>query len=131
MNNSAAIYDVNFDRSINAVAMQWNGYAATSSQFREGTELMLNTLIQNNCEKVLANIKDMTLIGKEDLDWLDTVFLPRAMKFGFKTIAIVKPQSYFNMVAIENVSDKIDKKNLKLHIFDTIEAAAEWLKNIK
>ena len=112
MNTSKAIYDINFDKDLNAVAMEWTGYA-NSNQFREGTELMLNTLIQHKCEKVLADIKDMTLIGAEDQEWLDTHFLLRAIKFGFKTPAIVKPESYFNKVAIENLSLKINKNNLK------------------
>ena len=107
--------------------MEWAGYA-TSEGFREGTELMLNTLIKNNCEKVLANIKDMTLIGSEDQQWLDKNFLPRAIKFGFKKIAIVKPSSYFNKVAIETISEKIDKENITINHFDTVEDATAWLK---
>jgi hypothetical protein len=129
MKQNTAIYDINYNKDIDAVSMEWNGYA-TSDQFREGTELMLNTLIKNNCKKVLANVKDMTLIGAEDQQWLDSNFLPRAIKFGFKTIAIIKPESYFNKVAIEAVSFKVDKKNLTINFFDNIEEAAEWLKKL-
>lgn len=55
-------YNIYFDKDLNAVVMKWQGYA-TSNQFKEGTELMLNTLINYNASKVLADIKDMTLIG--------------------------------------------------------------------
>ena len=72
--------------------MEWQGYA-TSNQFKEGTELMLNTLIKHRSIKVLANIKDMILIGMEDQQWLDTQFIPRAIRFGFKAIALVKPDT--------------------------------------
>lgn len=122
-------YNIYFDKSINSVVMEWHGYA-TSRQFKEGTELMLNTLIQSNSSKVLADIKDMTLIGMEDQQWINEVFLPRATKFGFKAIAIIKPGSYFNKIAVETISYKVDKEKLTINFFDNINEAKEWLKGI-
>jgi len=123
------VYNIYFDEEINSVVMEWDGYA-TSTQFKEGTELMLNTLIQNNSFKVLADIKDMVLIGMEDQQWLDAYFLPRAIKFGFKAIAIIKPDNYFNKVAVESISYKVDKKKLAINFFDNIEEAKEWLQKM-
>jgi hypothetical protein len=120
-------YNIYFDRDINSVVMEWDGYA-TSAEFKEGTELMLNTLIRHNTFKVLADIKDMILIGVEDQQWLIDQFLPRAIEFGFKAIAIVKPDSYFNKVAVESVSYKVDKDKLEIMFFDNAEQAKEWLR---
>jgi len=78
----------------------------------------------------LADIKDMVLIGMEDQKWLDTDFLPRAIKFGFKTIAIINPDYYFNKVAVESISYKVDKDKLTINFFDNIEEAKEWLNKI-
>jgi hypothetical protein len=129
METNTEIYHIYFDQEIDAVVMEWNGYA-TSTQFEEGTELMLNTLIQNNSFKVLADVKDMVLIGLEDQQWLNTHFLPRAIKFGFKAIAIIKPDNYFNKIAVESVSYKVDKDKLKINFFDNIVEAKEWLKKM-
>ena len=120
-------YNIYFDQEIDSVVMEWDGYA-TSAQFKEGTELMLNTLIQNNSFKVLADIKDMVMIGMEDQRWLESHFLPRAIKFGFKAIAIIKPDNYFNKIAVESVSYKVDKDKLAINFFDNIEEAKDWLK---
>jgi hypothetical protein len=120
------IYTVYFDEEIESVVMEWDGYA-TSAQFKEGTELMLNTLIQNQSFKVLADIKDMVLIGMEDQQWLNTHFLPRAIKFGFRAIAIIRPDNYFNKIAVESVSYKVDKDKLAINFFDNITDAREWL----
>ncbi|HMF70279.1 MAG TPA: hypothetical protein VK616_02330 [Flavitalea sp.] len=127
MESNTEVYNIYFDPEINAVVMEWDGYA-TSSQFKEGTELMLNTLIQNNSYKVLADTKEMVLIGKEDQEWLDTQFLPRAIKFGFKAIAIVRPDHYFNKVAVESIFYKVDKDKLSISLFDDVTEAKEWLK---
>jgi hypothetical protein len=121
-------YNIYFDLNINSVVMEWDGYA-TSTEFKEGTELMLNTMIKHNAFKVLADIKDMILIGSEDQQWLIEQFLPRAIEFGFKAIAIIKPDSYFNKVAVESVSYKVDKDKLEIVFFDSTDQAKEWLKN--
>lgn len=120
------VYNIHFDERIDAVVMKWKGYA-TSQDFKEGTELMLNMLIKNNTFKVLADVRDMVLIAREDQEWLINVFLPRAMEFGFKVIAIVQPGQYFNKVAIESIAQKIDKRRLSLQLFDNPENAVEWL----
>jgi hypothetical protein len=129
MNNTTETYHIYFDPGLFAVVMDWNGYS-TSRQFREGTELMLNTLVQHQTYKVLADIKDMTLIGMEDLEWLERDFLPRAIHFGFRSIAIVRPESYFNKVAVESINYKIDKEKLAINYFDNVEEAKSWLKII-
>ena len=130
MEDMVKVYDIAFDTEIDCVVMEWNGYA-TSRQFKEGTELMLNTLLHHKASKVLANIKDMTLIGKEDQDWLDSDFLPRATRFGFKAIAIIKPHHYFNKVAVESISYKVDKEKLLINFFENVEDARDWLSGIE
>lgn len=129
METNTEIYNIYFDEEINSVVMEWNGYA-TSKQFKQGTELMLNMLIKNNCSKVLADIKDMKIIAMEDQQWLNEEFLPRATTFGFKAIAIVKPHYYFNKVAVETISYKVDKEKLTINFFDNSKEAREWLSKI-
>ena|SRR6476620_8295999 len=119
-------YSIHYDASIGTVVMIWKGYA-TSDEFREGTEYMLQVLLENKAHKVLADIKEMTLIGMEDQRWLDTNFLPRAIQAGFKAIAIVEPVAYFNKVAVESISYKISKDKLDIRFFENAEAAKSWL----
>jgi len=128
MNANTETYNIYFNPDIHAVVMEWNGYA-TSNQFKEGSELMLDTLISNNCSKVLADIKDMVIIGREDQHWLDTNFLPRAIRAGFKAIAIIRPVHYFNKVAVESISYKVDQDKLAINFFDDVNGAKQWLTN--
>src|SRR5688500_16349786 len=129
METKTDIYNIYFDKELNAVIVEWNGYA-TRKQFKEGTELMLNTLIKNNCSKVLADIKDMKIIAMEDQQWLNEEFLSRATTYGFKAIAIVKTNYYLNKVAVETISYKVDKEKLTINVFDNAEEAKEWLSKI-
>jgi len=126
MNTAEKTYHIYFDSEINAVIMEWRGYA-NSQEFKEGTELMLNTLIKNKTFKVLADIKDMKLIGMDDQQWINSIFLPRATEFGFKVLAIVQPEFYFNKVAVENIANNVDKNKLSIKFFPNLEQAREWL----
>jgi hypothetical protein len=129
VNDVAKTYHIYFDQQVNAVVMKWKGYA-TSDQFKEGTEYMLRTLSSNNATKVLADIKDMVIIGMEDQHWLETNFLPRAIQAGFQAIAIIKPDYYFNKVAVESISYKISRDKLTINFFDNVSEAKEWLRKI-
>lgn len=122
-------YKIYFEPASNCVTMEWDGYAS-SYEFREGTELMLNTLIKHNTSKVIASIKGMTLISQDDQQWMNNTFLPRAINFGMKYVAIIKPDSYFNKVAVESISYKVDKSKLSIGFFDNLQEAREWLSNL-
>jgi len=126
METKSDAYTIYYEPAIDSVIMEWKGYA-TSRQFRDGTELMLEILVQNKTFKVLADIKDMAIIGQEDQKWLDTDFLPRATNQGFRVLAVVRPESYFNKVAIESISYRIDKNKLAINFFDDTMDAREWL----
>ena len=126
METISTVYNIFYEPIIDSVIMEWKGYA-TSQEFREGTELMLELLIANNTFKVLAAIKDMAIIAKEDQEWLDADFLPRATTSGFRVLAVVRPESYFNRVAIESISYRVDKNKLAINFFDDNRDATEWL----
>ena len=129
MDAGTETYNIFFDAKINAIVMEWVGYS-TSIQFKEGTELMLYNLIKYKAAKVLADIKDMVLIGQEDQEWLHSDFLPRAIQSGFKAIALVRPDHYFNKVAVESISYKVDREKININIFDNLSEAKVWLSNI-
>jgi hypothetical protein len=110
------------------VVMEWSGYF-TSEEFRNGTNAMLDTLKEFNATRVLANVKEMVLISMEDQKWMESVFLPRAIEAGFRICALVQPVHYFNKVAVENITYKIDQRKLLVNIFDNLVDAKKWLVN--
>jgi hypothetical protein len=126
MQMSLSGFNVFHDDEHNCVVMQWRGYF-TSPEFREGTEKMLDKLIESSSNKVLADVKEMTLIGIEDQHWLENNFIPRAVQYGFRALAILRPESYFNKVAIETVSYKVEQEKLRIAFFDNKDDAVRWL----
>ena len=125
-NGEIPIYRIYLGQGQDYVTMEWKGYA-NSAQFREGTERMLEELTRHKVHKVLGNIRDMVLISAEDQQWLQDVFLPRAIHQGFKAIALVRPVHYFNKVAVESVAYKVQDESLKIRMFNELSEAIEWL----
>jgi hypothetical protein len=123
------VYQISYDTSTKHVIMRWSGYS-TSTKFREGTELMLQLLVENKAKKVLADIKNMTIIGLEDQKWIEQDFLPRAIEQGFSFLALVKPSNYFNAVAMESLLQRPVLSNLTIRMFDTAGEATTWLNSV-
>jgi hypothetical protein len=128
---SKPVYDIFFNPDLKAVVMNWYGYS-TSRQLKEGSEKMLAILVEHKANKVLANLKDMILISSEDQNWIEHSFIPRSSEKGFKAIAIIKPTSYFNKVAIENIASKMENRDLvQIKIFDSEGEAIAWLNEVE
>lgn len=127
---SKKTYHIYYDAAEGFVRMEWDGYA-TRDEFREGTEYMLKVLVENKASKVLADVKDMTLIAKDDQNYVQYNFMPRAVERGFKAIALVKPDNYFNAIAIETISYRVKELQVQIRIFDDVDAAREWLRNLE
>ncbi|MBC7903283.1 MAG: hypothetical protein H7Y27_07655 [Gemmatimonadaceae bacterium] len=124
------VYNIYVEKESNYVIMEWDGYA-TSEQFREGTEYMLNLLIENKAHYVIGDIKDMILIGATDQEWMNNSFLPRAVRFGFKACALIRPESYFNKVAVETIVYKTDSEKLQINFFENMDDAKAWIASLQ
>jgi hypothetical protein len=120
-------FSVDYDVDMPGVVMIWRGYA-TSAVFRAANEQVLQTIGERRAKKLLGDITEFVLIGAEDQDWLNNVWLPSAMEAGLRTVALVTPNFYFNRVAIENVVKKLDPTRLQVAYFATRDEAREWLK---
>ena len=122
-------FSVDYDVDVPAVVMIWRGYA-TSGVFRAANEQVLQTIGERRAKKLLGDITEFVLIGAEDQDWLNNVWLPRAMEAGLRVAALVTPSFYFNRVAVENVVKKLDPARLQVAYFATRDEAREWLKSL-
>lgn len=127
---STEIYKVTYEEDINAVFCKWYGYA-TSNQFRESTELLLEMLEKHNAHKILVDLKDMILIGKEDQDWMDRTYIPKATTLGLKFVACIQPLYFFNKIAVESIVYSFNKTPVTVNYFENYEDAIDWLKNMQ
>jgi hypothetical protein len=127
---TSEVYTITYDTDLKAVIGIWKGYA-TSTQFRVGTEEQLAVMVAKQTSKMLVDLKEMALIGKDDQDWMDKSYIPKSIEEGLKVVAVVQPDYYFNKVAVDSIIFKINKQELKVNYFSTLDEAKAWLKNIE
>jgi SpoIIAA-like len=120
---------VGYDAEVPCVIMTWKGYA-TSREFREANERVLGILVERKASKLLGDITHFVLIGAEDQNWLNDDWIPRAMAGGLQIVALVTPVFYFNRVAVDNVSKRLDPEALVLQHFADRETARAWLRGV-
>jgi hypothetical protein len=123
-------YKITYYPEIEAVGICWTGYA-TSLQFREGSELVLKTLIEKKARKSISDIRQMKTISSQDQKWVETEILPRTIKAGLKATAVIRPEAYFTKVIADSITSKVDEEVIKIAYFDDLEEAKEWLKGIE
>jgi hypothetical protein len=117
---------VSYDPQVPCVVMEWNGYA-TSRQFRDANERVLDAVVRHRASKMLTDVRNFRLIHGEDQDWLNRDWIPRAIDAGMRVCALVTPVFYFNKVAVETVTQRLDPARLRVHFFENREAARRWL----
>ncbi len=80
---------------------------------------------------MLADIKEMTLIGKDDQSYIQYNFLPRAIERGFRAIALVRPVNYFNAIAVESILPRAEALRIRMRVFDDLGEAKAWLRSLE
>lgn len=120
---------VTFDPEVPCVVMLWQGYA-TSAQFRAANERVLATVIERSATKLLGDVSRFVLIGAEDQAWLNRDWIPRTVAAGLRHVALVQPSYYFNKVAVETVSNRIQPGHLSVDFFGDVASARDWLKTV-
>jgi hypothetical protein len=88
---------------------------------------MLEVLKEAKATVVLGDITDMILISQDDQQWLIENFLPVAIDAGFRAIALLKPQHYFNKDAVETIAYKVNQEKLRISFFENEKEALNWL----
>jgi len=121
---------VEYDVDVPCVSMIWKGYA-TSNQFREANERVLQEIQQRRSSKLLSDAKEFVLIGATDQNWLSSNWIPRVLQAGVRKIALVMPRFYFNRVAVDTVTQRLAQNTandlVSIEYFESRDAARTWL----
>jgi hypothetical protein len=121
---------VEYDIDVPCVSMIWKGYA-TTAQFREANERVLQEIQQRRSSKLLSDAQEFVLIGATDQNWLSSNWIPRVLQAGVRKIALVMPRFYFNRVAVDAVTQRLAQNVaddlVSIEYFESREAARTWL----
>jgi hypothetical protein len=88
----------------------------------------MEVFIENKATKWLSDKGETPVFNKSDLDWNDTVFKPTMLKAGWKYWAVVEPEKASSKMLFDKFKKEYAKLDFSFKMFDTADAALNWLK---
>jgi hypothetical protein len=130
VNRSMAHYEAEFltiewDDSIEAVIMNWTGFAE-SDEYREGLNEGLELVKRHDTENWLADLREMKTVSQADQEWTQDDWHPRAFETPLSNMAIVQPESVVTEMSVEDLVQEIGEQ-ITMKTFDNRADARAWL----
>ena len=118
---------VHFDGPSSAAVARWL-VPPTSSEFREGLELMLTFMKKFHTGKLVVDTTHLGAIHEDDQTWAASDWYDKAIAIGYCKIAMILPTDIFTQMSVENTMASVKENVVSTAYFDTLEAALQWIK---
>lgn len=119
---------VRFDESIQAVCLEWKGYAE-GEEYRSGFDAGIKLLRQKGANRWLGDCRLLGPITQADQLWMNKDWHPRAAAAGMRWVALVSPQAAVARLSIKYIITKVHHTDLVFNYFDDLESARAWLRS--
>ncbi len=118
-----------YDEALQCIVQYWKGFAK-SGEFREGINKSLEFFKQKKVDKIISDTKNLSLIKKEDTDWVAKEVTPAMVKQGLRYMAFIVPSSVFTQLSVDNYKTEAGK-SVTIRYFDQLNDAKTWLSEVK
>lgn len=86
-------------------------------------------LVERKAFKWLSDNRDIDGVTDEEAQWIDTVWLPRAMAAGWRYWALVVPESVMGRMNMIQFIESFASRGVMVRVFTDPDKAMEWLIN--
>lgn len=118
-----------YDEELNCIQQNWKGFAK-SQDFREGILKSLQFFKDKKADKILSNTKELSIVKKEDTDWVAKDITPALVSNGMKKMAFIVPSNAFAQMSVNNFKEDANKI-VSIRYFDDIQKAKEWMAGVQ
>lgn len=122
--------DCHHDTTLNAVHANYDCFLDEQT-FKDISNKAIIMLAEKKATKILVDTSGMKVIPKENQEWIQGDWFPRAIQAGLKTMAFITPRNIFGEVSTKATNQKVEDEQLpvSLEYFYNKEEAVEWLNN--
>ncbi len=121
--------EVKWDEVNKLVVVKYKGFAQ-SEQLRELLEKGLELLIFREGHRWLEDTIEYVTLSKDDEEWTNNDWLPRAIKGGLKRMAILVPANLVQKNVVDRIPNKaVDAESILIGRFSNIDVALNWVKS--
>lgn len=119
-----------FDEDLHFVVSVFEGFL----NYEEFTDLALGTLKvveKFKADKILVDTSRLKVMIKENQQWIDTVWFPKAKNIGVSYMAFLVPEDIFGKMSMEATNkNAIAEGEIIIKYFEDLAAAQEWLQQM-
>lgn len=77
---------------------------------------------------ILTDTREQDTVEAEDLDWLQSEWMPKAKAIGVRFIAMMVSDNVFGQYAVEDFAENAPQNEIQVLMFNDWDKAKEWLK---
>ncbi|WP_424018149.1 hypothetical protein ACOZ4N_01480 [Halorientalis pallida] len=118
-------FTTRWDPEIESVVHKWKQYVDGES-FREGARSMLELAEERNSGTILIDHRDMTLVDREDQEYIMEEWLPKAVEIGADYHVVVHHQSTIAEMNLDDIVD-IEEHDHTSRMTSDWDEAREWI----
>lgn len=85
---------------------------------------------KHNSSKWLSDNREIGPHSEEDTLWINTDWLPRAIKAGWKYWALVVPDNFIARVNMQEFVDTFYNMGIRVMVFTEVDEAMSWIENV-
>jgi hypothetical protein len=121
--------DIYYNQELEVVQTRWKGIYVSGNEFRKILDEIINALAVKKVSTIIADARNMKVIGEADRQWIIDDWYPRALEAGFRCQALVVTKDTFNEQAIKLIVMKYNDDDVKTRYFTAPEDAEAWVKS--
>jgi len=123
---SSEIVVLSYDKTKSSMELLWKKNA-NSEIYQEMFNKAIECSKHNTIRYFLSDMRNEGLIRMDDMKWLETEVLKRAVEHKIKKIALVVDDSIFSTVYAETIKKKLRNSPIQVQFFNEMNSAKAWL----
>jgi signal transduction histidine kinase len=118
-----------YDGNLNIIIIQWKR-SATSSEYREAFEAVLNSLNIYQSPGWISDIREQGIVPDEDQIWFVQNIVPELVRCGLKRIAIVGLDHPSRTDYYNRMKKSAEASGFEVRVFNSIDDCLLWMEDL-
>jgi hypothetical protein len=115
-----------WDEKKSVVVLTWQG-AAYGKALRTPIEKLLELVVDKKKKRWVVDLRKIGAVSKNDQEWYDKDFLPRAAKQGVKRVGTMVPKSALAQLTAAKYLADTRQAGIWIKYFSDIDKAKDWI----
>lgn len=120
------VVSITWDPDCEAVLVVWQG-PGVAADFKALLPAEISALSRHGSSKLLVDCRLQGPLPREEQDWADAEWVPKAVAAGLRRFAVVLPDDREAAINLEDRLGRIKERELRIAFFATAPQARGWL----